>query len=171
MFARFGGGSTRGRMSLGTEGIDAGDSEAGGFGSGGGTLASRYRKSGAESRSGGASGVTSSQQSGALRQSFMNPGNVTASTGVDPREDYAYQRAKGYESGLADMTNEEITRELGRARDEISVGMAKEGEAAIGRGADPSLFRSRALSEGARNMSNLQARLADVALGRRNEAL
>lgn len=108
-----------------------------------------------------------SAQAAALR----NPQPLTATTPVNPMQDYAYSRAKDYESGLADSTNAEITRELGRARDEISVGMAREGEAAISRGADPSLFRTRALEGGKRDLHALQGRLADVALGRREGAI
>jgi hypothetical protein len=77
------------------------------------------------------------------QQAYANPSPVTATTPVNPMEKEAYDRSASYESGLADLTNQEIQRELGRARDEVSVGMAKEGEAAMGRGADPSLFRSR----------------------------
>jgi hypothetical protein len=99
-----------------------------------------------------------------------DPGPISADTSVNPMQDYAYGQAKDYASGLASGTNEEITRELQRSRDDISQGMRAESEGAMSRGADPTLFRERALSEGARNISNLQGRLADVALGRRAEA-
>ena len=108
-------------------------------------------------------------QANALR--FSNPGNVDAATPVNPMQQYGYDRAKDYESNLAAGTNEEITRELGRARDEISVGMGREGEAAMARGADPTLFRTRALESGKRDIHNLQGRLSDVALGRRAESI
>lgn len=98
-------------------------------------------------------------------------GDVNISADVNPMEQEAYNNWKSYNSDLAGATNEEITRELGRARDEISVGMEKEGEAAVGRGADPSLFKSRALESGKRNLVDLQGKLADVALGRREGAL
>ena len=106
-------------------------------------------------------------QAAALR----NPKPVTASTPVNPMQKAAYESASGYEAGLGAMTNEEIERELGRARDVVSVGMKREGESAMARGADPSLFRSRALAQGSRDISNLQGRLADVALGRRAQAI
>lgn len=105
------------------------------------------------------------------RNYFANPPNVDATTPYDPGETYAYDRAKDYEANVAKGTNEETSRELARARDEISVGMRAEGEDAIGRGADPSLFRSRALESGKRDLGNLQARLADVSLRRRESAL
>lgn len=108
-----------------------------------------------------------STQAAALR----NPDPITSETPVNPGQADALNRAKNYESGVASGTNEETVRELGRARDEISVGMKREGEAAMSRGADPSLFRNRALGAGARNLSNLQGRLADVSLGRRAEAV
>lgn len=111
------------------------------------------------------------------RTQLAAPAPITADTPVNPmqaaavdRSAYAYDRAKSYESGIADRTNEEITRELGRARDEISVGLKKEGESAMARGADPSLFRSRALEGGRAGLHQLQGRLADVALGRHAEA-
>lgn len=102
---------------------------------------------------------------------FSSPPSVNTDTAVNPMQQSAYNSASDYEKNVAAGTNEETQRELGRARDEISVGMKAEGEGAMSRGADPSLFRSRALSEGARNMSNLQGRLADVSLGRRAEAI
>jgi hypothetical protein len=83
----------------------------------------------------------------------------------------AFSRSADYEKNLAAGTNEEITRELQRARDDISVGMKAEGEAAMGRGADAGFFRSRAQEAGKRDLSNLQGRLADAALRRRHEAL
>lgn len=120
------------------------------------------------------SSQTVSQQAEALR----NPGPVTTSTPVNPLQSGAhdltkesYGAARDLASGITAGTNEEINRELGRARDEISVGMQKEGVAAMSRGADPSLFRSRALASGARDMGNLQARLADVALNKRQTAV
>lgn len=117
---------------------------------------------------GGGSGV----RGGTLpQQAHANPSPVTATTPVNPMEKEAYDRSASYESGLADLTNQEIQRELGRARDELSVGMSKEGEAAMSRGADPTLFRSRALAQGKRDIHSLQGQLADVALGRREGAL
>lgn len=97
--------------------------------------------------------------------------SVDIHTSVNPLEDEAHNKWKAYESGLASGTNEEITRELQRARDEISVGMEREGEAAVGRGADAGFFRSRRLEQGKRDIHALQGKLADVALGRRAEAL
>lgn len=105
------------------------------------------------------------------REGFQQPEPISAETPVNPMEGYAFDRAKDYEANLAAGTNEEITRELQRARDDISVGMKAEGEAAMGRGADAGLFRTRALEAGKRDIHNLQGRLADVALGRRADAI
>lgn len=103
---------------------------------------------------------------------------ISVSTQVNPMQQSAYDAAQGvlgkasaYEAGLASGTNEEITREIGRQRDEISVGLRREGESAMARGADPTLFRSRALQSGARGLIELQGRLADVALQRRQGAI
>lgn len=116
----------------------------------------------------GGSGTPSySTQAAALR----SPDDITTETQVNPGQADALNRAKNYESSVAAGTNEETTRELSRARDEISVGLKREGNAAMARGADPSLFRNRALASGARDLSNLQGRLADVSLGRRAEAI
>lgn len=104
-------------------------------------------------------------------RALSQPAPVTGETPVNPMQRESYGAAKEYASGLASGTNEEIQRELGRARDEISVGMRAEGEGAMSRGADPGLFRSRALQAGQRNIHALQGRLADVALGRRAEAV
>jgi hypothetical protein len=104
-------------------------------------------------------------------QALANPTPVTSETPVNPGQADALSRAQNYESNVAKGTNEETVRELGRQRDEISVGMQREGNAAMARGADPSLFRSRAMASGARDLSNLQGRLADVSLGRRAEAV
>ena len=114
---------------------------------------------------GGGGGAT------AQGQALATPAPVTASTPVNPMQQESYNRAAGFESNLAQGTNEEITRELGRARDDISAGAKSEGEAAMARGADPTLFRSNALAAGARNLGNLQGRLADVALEKRQGAI
>lgn len=117
---------------------------------------------------------TASRQSEALR----NPEPVSVSTPVNPMQQQAfgtsneaYGAAKGQAESITKGTNEEINRELGRARDEISVGIQKEGEAAMGRGADASLFRGRAAAAGARNLANLQGRLADVAVDKKQAAI
>lgn len=99
------------------------------------------------------------------------PSPSTTTTPVDPMQQNAYNMANDYAAGLADNSNAEITRALSRQRDEISVGMQREGEAAAGRGAGAGLFRSRALESGQRAMNDLHGRLTDVALGRRNEAI
>ncbi len=99
------------------------------------------------------------------------PGPTIANTAVNPLEQGAVDRWKNYESGLAEGTNQEITRELQRARDELSVGLEAEGEAATGRGADAGFFKSRRLEQGKRDIHGLQGRLADVALNRREGAL
>lgn len=111
-------------------------------------------------------------QAEALRTADTTTGDsVNAATPVNPMQQESYGAAKDYAGGLAAGTNEEITRELGRARDEISVGMESEGEQAMGRGADPTLFKNRRLAQGKRDIHALQGRLADVALGRRAEAV
>lgn len=107
------------------------------------------------------------QQANALR----SPAPATASTPVNPGQADALNRAKSYETGLATGTDAMIGRELGRARDEISVGMQKEGEGAILRGADPTLFRTRALDAGRRSLNDLTGKLTDVSLGRREGAV
>jgi hypothetical protein len=83
----------------------------------------------------------------------------------------SYDAWKGYNDKLAAGTNDETTREISRYRDDISTGMKSEGEAAMGRGADAGLFRSRAMQGGQRGMAELQGRLADVSLNRREGAL
>lgn len=103
--------------------------------------------------------------------SLLNPPPITAETPVDPGQAAALKDAQDYSHGLSSGTNDMITRALGRERDDISVGIKGEGEAAMGRGADPSLFRSRAVDAGARRLSDLQGKLTDVALGRQNEAI
>lgn len=117
---------------------------------------------------------TASRQSEALR----NPEPVVTSTPVNPMQSESfgmtrdsYGAAKGLADSITGGTNEEINRELGRARDETSVGIKKEGEAAMGRGADAALFRGRAAAAGARDMGNLQARLAGVALDKKQAAV
>lgn len=96
----------------------------------------------------------------------VTPPPASGTTSGNPQQQDAWNYAQQYANSLPGGTNEMITRELQRARDEISVGMKSEGEAAMGRGATPELFRSRAQAAGARNLGDLQGRLADVALGR-----
>jgi len=103
--------------------------------------------------------------------SLLNPPPITADTPTDPGQAAALTDAQNYSKGLSNGSNDMIQRALGRQRDEISVGIKGEGEAAMGRGADPSLFRSRAVDAGARQLSDLQGKLTDVALGRQNEAI
>jgi len=103
--------------------------------------------------------------------SLAAPAPITANTPVNPMQQEAYGAAKDYSSSLMGGTNEMITRELGRYRDDISTGMKAEGEAGMARGADPSFFRSRALASGQRGMADLQGRLADVSLGKQAEAI
>ena len=110
-------------------------------------------------------------QGEAQRQALLNPPDISADTPTDPGQGRALSEAERYTKGLAEGSNEEITRALGRERDEISVGIKGEGEAAMGRGADPSLFRSRAVDAGARRLSDLHGKLTDIALGRRNDAI
>lgn len=102
---------------------------------------------------------------------LAHPAPITANTPVNPMQQEAYGAAKDYAGSLAGGTNEMVTRELGRYRDDISTGMKAEGEAAMGRGADPAFFRSRALASGQRGMADLQGRLADVSLGKQAEAV
>lgn len=114
----------------------------------------------------------------AAAAALSTPAPVTATTAPSPYQAESYARAReasgratAYEAGLSNLTNQEIQRELGRYRDEVSGGLLREGEAAILRGADPALFRTRLLGESMRAYGALQGRLADVALGRRGEAL
>lgn len=107
----------------------------------------------------------------AQRAALLSPEPITAETPVDPGQATALSSAHAYSAGLSDMSADEITRALGRERDEISVGIGKEGEAAMGRGADPSLFRSRAVDAGARRLSDLHGKLTDIALGRKRDAI
>jgi hypothetical protein len=106
------------------------------------------------------------------RQQYQKPEEAsTTETPVNPMEQSAYNAASKYNNELESGNTAETTRTLAQARDELSVGMQKEGEAAIGRGADAGLFRSRALESGKRNIAKLQGDLADKAFGRRNEAI
>jgi hypothetical protein len=107
---------------------------------------------------------TGTQQAQALRQQTQN---TSATTGSDPMQANAYGRAADFERGLADNTSDETRRAVSQARDEVSVGMAKEGNAAMSRGADPSLFRSRALASGQRYIADVQGKALDSALEKR----
>src|SRR5688572_3942286 len=105
---------------------------------------------------------------------LRNPEPINVRTEVNPMQaaafdttgdayrsaDDAYGRASKYEEEVSAGTAAETRRELQRARDEISVGMGAEGEGAMARGADPSLFRGRALAAGKRDLHALQGRLA-----------
>src|SRR5512143_1721776 len=117
--------------------------------------------------SGGAASPRASPQAEAL----ANPTPIVGSTPLDPSQAGATTGWEQYTKELSAGTAAETERELQRYRDELSTGLASEGEAAIARGADPSLFRSRALESGKRGLLELQGRLADVSLGRRAEAL
>lgn len=97
-------------------------------------------------------------------KALSDPGDVTASTPVNPMEKTAFDTANNYASGLAGDTNEETKREVSRARDEVSGGIQKETEAAGARGADPSLFAGRAAAAGQRYVADVQGRMADSAL-------
>lgn len=108
---------------------------------------------------------------GAAGAGSTGPSVVNIQSEVDPMEKDANDAWKKYGDELAAGTNEETTRELQRARDEISVGMEKEGSAAAGRGAGGGFFKTRALESGKRDLHALQGNLADVSLGRRAEAL
>lgn len=99
------------------------------------------------------------------------PTPIITSTPVDPMQKSAYDAWNDYNSGLANNTNTEITHEIGRARDDLSIGLGKEVEGALLRGADPNLFATRFAEGGRRSLNDLQAKLTDVALGRRAEAL
>ena len=123
----------------------------------------------AKQSSGSAAGQASALSSGS--GSLANPSPITADTPVNPMQQTAFGDAKAYSDSLASGTNQMITRELGRYRDDISTGMKAEGEAAGARGADPAFFRSRALASGQRGMADLQGRLTDVALGKQAEGI
>lgn len=105
------------------------------------------------------------------RDRIANPPPATGSTPVNPGQQSAVDAATRYEQDVSSASGAEIDRALQRARDEISVGMRAEGEGAMGRGADAGLFRSRALQSGERGLHELQGRLTDVALGRRQGAV
>lgn len=95
-------------------------------------------------------------------------GNTEAALGTS---NTAFDAAKNFEAGIANGTNEETQRELERSRDQISVGMKKEGESAMSRGADPTLFRTRALETGRRSLNDLQGTLASAALDKHTAAI
>lgn len=145
-----------------------------GDGGGGGGGGGKRKKGGGGGRGGGGRGGAAGQAR-ALTSSGggggVGGGSVTGTTAFNPAQQGASDAATRYEQGVAAGTSEETQRELGRFRDEISTGMRAEGEGAMGRGADPTLFRTRALGAGQRDLTNLQARLADVSLGRRAEAV
>lgn len=105
------------------------------------------------------------------RATYASPPPIDVTTPYDPGQERARTGWEEYSSELEAGTAAETERELQRYRDELSKGLLAEGEAAISRGADPSLFRSRALEGGRRGLLELQGRLADVSLGRRAEAL
>lgn len=109
--------------------------------------------------------TTAQQQAAAL----STP--VTTTTPVDPRLQETYNSARDYNQNLAAGTNEEITRELQRARDQLSVGLEGERQGAMSRGADTGLFVNRAAEAGQRSINALQGELADKALARREGAL
>jgi hypothetical protein len=100
-----------------------------------------------------------------------SPVPIEGSTPTDPSQLGAVEGWEQYQKELQEGTAAETERELQRYRDELSKGFMAEGEAAMARGADPSLFRARALESGKRGVLELQGRLADVSLGRRAEAL
>lgn len=102
---------------------------------------------------------------------LASPVPISVTTPVDPKQAAATKGWETYSSELQAGTAAETERELQRFRDELSTGLQSEGEAAIVRGADPSLFRSRALESGKRGLLELQGRLADVSLNKRAEAL
>lgn len=125
------------------------------------------------------------QNAAAQAEQLRVPVPINATTAVNPlqREAYdvtgnayasadaAHGRAAKYEEEVTAGTAAETRRELERARDEISVGMGAEGEAAMSRGADPSLFRSRALASGKRDLHTLQGKLAGESLRARQGAV
>lgn len=120
---------------------------------------------------GGAGGGGGSSGSSSAASQFSAPAPININTATNPLEQQAFDSFASYNKDLAAGTNDEIVRELQRARDDISKGMQKEGEAAIGRGADPALFKTRLLESGKRDLHALQGQLADVALRRREGAL
>ena len=121
----------------------------------------------------GGAGIATTPTPAATTQasSLANPAPVTVTTPTDPNQQGATDAWKKYQEELESGTAAETQREEQRYRDEISKGMQSEGESAMARGADPSLFRSRALESGKTGLLQLQGNLADVSLGRRAEAL
>ena len=107
------------------------------------------------------------KQADALR----NPAPQTVSTPVNPLQQTAFDAANKYQSGLANNQNELINKQLATARDSISSGMRSEGIAAMGRGADPSLFRQRALAQGQQYLGHLQTGLTADALAAQGQAV
>ena len=120
-------------------------------------------------------------QAAALR----NPPAQNTSTPVNPMQSEAYGATKGsignsqtafntaadFQKGLAGQQNELINKQLASARDDISAGMRSEGIAAMSRGADPSLFKSRALQQGQQYLGKLQTGLTADALAAQNQAV
>lgn len=159
-FARFGG---RVRRTSGGESALA----ALASGSGGGAHGAVTNIRGSTSHLPGSGGSASAS----IQDNIANPSPIVADTAVNPLEQDASNRWKSYNDDLAKGTNEEITRELQRARDDLSVGMEAEGAAAVGRGADAGFFKSRRLESGKRDIHALQGNLADKAMGRREGAL
>lgn len=99
------------------------------------------------------------------------PTPVITNTPVNPMQQNAYDQWSTYNKGLAENNNTEITHQLQQNRDELSVGLGKEVNGALLRGADPGLFATRYAESGRRSLNDLQAKMTDVALGRRAEAL
>lgn len=118
-------------------------------------------------------------------QALRNPPPIQADTAPNPYQTEAYADTKAgsdasqaavdsaaaYERDLTGAEPEFARREMGRFRDELSVGLAKEGQGAMSRGADPGLARTKLLQGAQTAGGNLQARLADVALQRREGAV
>lgn len=96
---------------------------------------------------------------------------IVTNTPVNPMQQSAYDAWNKYNAGLAEGNNTEITHQLQQNRDELSVGLGKEVNNSLLRGADPGLFATRYAESGRRSLNDLQAKLTDVALGRRAEAL
>lgn len=113
-------------------------------------------------------------QAAALRK----PAAQTTSTPVNPLQQQAFgntqsafNTAQGYQRGLAGNQNELINKQLATARDDISTGMRNEGISAMSRGADPTLFRQRALGQGQQYLGHLQTGMTANALAAQGQAV
>lgn len=97
--------------------------------------------------------------------------SAPTSTPVNPLQQTAFNTAQNYQQGLASGQNAVIQNQLASARDDISAGMRSEGQSAMSRGADPTLFTQRALGQGQQYLGKLQTGLTADALQAQGNAV